>query len=42
MKRDETKWGSSVFAGPKNDQPHRPRINPKDKGRDCLFGDSMD
>lgn len=31
-----------MFAGPKNEQSKRVRLNPSDKGREGLFGDSMD
>lgn len=42
VKRDEKHWGSSVFAGPKIEQSKRVRLNNNDKGREGLFGDSMD
>jgi hypothetical protein len=31
-----------VFAGPKNEQSKRVKLNRDDKGREMLFGDSMD
>ena len=42
VKRDEKNWGSSVFAGPKIEPSKRTKLNRNDKGREGLFGDSMD
>lgn len=42
MTRNEKNWQSSVFAGPKIEASKRPRLNNKDKGREGLFGDSME
>ena len=42
VKREEKNWGSSVFAGPKMEQSTRVKLNRNDKGREGLFGDSMD
>lgn len=42
MNRNEKHWGSSVFAGPKNEASKRTRLNHNDKGREGLFGDTMD
>lgn len=42
VRRQEKNWGSSVFKGPKNEQVKRTKLNHGDKGRDGLFGDTMD
>jgi hypothetical protein len=42
VKRDEKNWGSSVFAGPKIEQSKRQVLNRNDKGREGLFGDTME
>jgi hypothetical protein len=40
--RNEKNWGSSVFAGPKIEPSKRQKLNRNDKGREGLFGDTMD
>ncbi len=42
VKRDEKNWQSSVFAGPKIEPAKRTKLNRNDKGREGLFGNSMD
>ena len=42
VNRNEKHWGSSVFAGPKSEQSKRTRLNHNDKGREGLFGDTME
>ena len=40
--RHDKNWQSSVFAGPKMEESKRKKLNFNDKGRDGLFGDTME
>ena len=42
VKRDNNNWQSNVFSGPKSNESTRKRLGKGDKGRDGLFGDSME
>lgn len=42
VNRNEKNWQSSVFAGPKIEPSKRTRLNKNDKGREALFGDTME
>ena len=42
VNRDNKNWQSTVFAGPKMEQSNRVRLGKGDKGRDGLFGNTMD
>jgi len=42
VKRDDQKWKSSVFGGPVAEQSKKKKLNFNDKGRDGLFGNSME
>ena len=40
--RDENKWQSNVFAGPKPDKLHRKNLEPAAQGKAGLYGDKDD
>jgi len=40
--RNENKWQSNVFGEPKPEESKRRLLNQTDKGREGLFGDSME
>jgi len=42
VKRENKNWQSNVFGGAKSEESMRKRLGKGDKGREGLFGDTMD